>query len=88
MTITGIPEEAYRYTLGSRSAIEWVMERYQVKTDPASGIVNDPNAWALAEGDPRYVPDLLARVTSVALTTVRVVEALPPLEVLPPVASM
>ena len=50
VTLTNVPEEAYRYSLGSRPAIEWVMERYQVKTEAASGIVNDPNAWALAEG--------------------------------------
>jgi predicted helicase len=43
ITLTGIPAEAYEYTLGSRSAIEWIMERYQVKIDKASSIVNDPN---------------------------------------------
>ncbi len=73
VTLTGIPEEAYRYTLGSRSAIEWVMERYQVKTDATSGIVNDPNAWARAEGDPRFIPTLLARVVNVSLQTARIV---------------
>ena len=46
ITLSGIPEEAYRYQLGSRSAIEWIMDRYQVKTDKASGIVNDPNDWS------------------------------------------
>jgi predicted helicase len=43
ITLRGIPLEAYRYTLGSRSAIEWIIDRYWVKTDKASGIVNDPN---------------------------------------------
>ena len=46
ITVSGIPEEAYEYMLGSRSAIEWILERYQVKTDKASGIVNDPNDWS------------------------------------------
>ena len=45
ITLTGIPEAAYRYMLGSRSAVEWIIDRYQVKTDKASGIVNDPNDW-------------------------------------------
>ena len=49
ITLAGIPEEAYRYMLGSRSAIEWIMDRYQVKTDKPSGIVNDPNDWAANE---------------------------------------
>ena len=46
ITLSGIPAEAYRYMLGSRSAIEWIMDRYQVKTDKASGIVNNPNDWS------------------------------------------
>ena len=46
----GIPEAAYRYMLGSRSAIEWIIDRYQVKTDKASGIVNDPNDWSREVG--------------------------------------
>ena len=46
ITLSGIPEAAYRYMLGSRSAIEWIIDRYQVKTDKASGIVNDPNDWS------------------------------------------
>ena len=46
ITLSGIPEEAYRYQLGSRSAVEWILDRYQVKTDKASGIVNDPNDWS------------------------------------------
>ena len=46
VTLSNIPEEAYRYQLGARSAIEWIIDRYQVKTDAASGIVNDPNDWS------------------------------------------
>ncbi|MFE2282127.1 type ISP restriction/modification enzyme [Streptomyces sp. NPDC059454] len=37
-----MPEEAYEYQLGSRSAIEWIIDRYQVRTDPKSGIVSNP----------------------------------------------
>ncbi len=63
VTPRGIPEEAHRYLLGSRSAIEWIIERYQVKTDKASGIVNDPNDWSREVGDPRYarLAELLVR---------------------------
>ncbi|MBB6120285.1 DEAD/DEAH box helicase [Nocardiopsis algeriensis] len=79
VTVSGIPERAYRYQLGARSAVEWVMDRYQVKTDEASGIVNDPNDWS---DDPRYIIDLLGRIVTVSLETVDIVESLPPLEIL------
>ena len=83
ITLSGIPEDAYRYMLGSRSAVEWIIDRYQVKTDNASGIVNDPNDWSREVGDPRYIIDLLARIVTVSLETMAVVDALPPLEIRP-----
>ena len=76
ITITGIPAEADEYMLGSRSAIAWLIDRYQVKKDKASGIVNDPNDWADEVGNPRYIVDLIGRVTRVAMETVRIVEGL------------
>ncbi len=82
ITVSGIPEEAHEYMLGSRSAIDWIIERYQVKTDKASGIVNDPNHWAEDQGNPRYILDLLARIVSVSVETVRIVNSLPRLEVI------
>lgn len=81
ITLTGIPEESQEYLLGSRSALDWIIERYQVKTDRASGIVNDPNAWGDEHGDPRYILDLIKRITTVSVETVRIVNGLPPLEV-------
>jgi len=54
---------------------------YQVKTDKASGIVNDPNDWSRQVGDPRYVIDLLARTVTVSLETMRIVDGLPALEI-------
>lgn len=80
VTLTGVPEAAYRYRLGSRSAVEWIMDRYYVRTDKASGIVNDPNDWS---DDPRYIVDLLKRVVTVSLETMKIVDALPPLDILP-----
>jgi predicted helicase len=77
ITVSGIPADAHEYVLGSRSAVAWVMDRYQVKTDKASGIVNDPNDWSREVGDPRYILDLLARVVRVSVETVRIVEELP-----------
>lgn len=82
ITLSGIPDEAYRYRLGSRSAIEWVIDRYYVKTDKASGIVNNPNDWSREVGDPRYILDLLARVVTVSVETMKIVDALPPLDII------
>ncbi|MGJ4094868.1 DEAD/DEAH box helicase [Corynebacterium macclintockiae] len=76
VTISGIPAEADEYMLGSRSAIAWLIDRYQVKKDKASGIVNDPNDWADEVGNPRYIVDLIGRVTRVAMETVRIVDSL------------
>ncbi|MGV3733052.1 MAG: DEAD/DEAH box helicase [Microcella sp.] len=80
--VSGIPDEAHEYRLGSRSAIDWIIERYQVKMDKASGIVNDPNDWADEQGNPRYILDLLARIVTVSVETVKIVKSLPPLEVI------
>jgi predicted helicase len=83
ITVSGIPDEAYRYMLGSRSAIEWIIDRYYVKTDKASGIVNDPNEWSREVADPRYILDLLARVVTVSVETMRIVDGLPALDIIP-----
>jgi len=77
--IEGIPEEAQRYMLGSRSALDWILERYQVKSDKASGIVNDPNDWSREHNQPRYIIDLIGRIVTVSLETMRIVDDLPEL---------
>lgn len=82
ITLSGIPDEAHEYLLGSRSALDWIVERYQVKTDKASGIVNDPNTWGDEHGDPRYILDLIKRVTTVSVETMKIVNALPSLKVI------
>lgn len=82
ITIRGIPDEAHEYKLGSRSALEWILERYRVSTDKASGIVNDANDWGLEHGNPRYILDLIASIVTVSVETVRIVRSLPTLEIL------
>lgn len=76
VTISGIPAEADGYMLGSRSAVAWLIDRYQVKKDKASGIINDPNDWADEVGNPRYIVALIGRVVRVAMETVRIVKDL------------
>lgn len=78
-TLKGIPEAAHRYQLGSRSALEWIIDRYWIRTDKPSGIVNDPNDWSRENGDPRYIIDLVKRVITVSVETMRIVDSLPKL---------
>ena len=79
ITIKNIPEEAYSYVVNGRPAIEWVMLRQKIKTDNASGITKDPNAYGLESGDPEYLLNLLLGVIAVSVRTGQLVKALPEL---------
>ena len=81
ISLTGIPRAAHDYKLGTRSALDWLLDRYQVKTHKKSGIVNDPNDWSAEVGEPRYILDLIKRVTTVSLRTVEIVNGLPELPI-------
>jgi predicted helicase len=80
LTLSGIPKETYDYRLGNRSALEWVVDQYQVSTDKRSGITNDPNR----EDDPQYILRLIGQVITVSLETVKIVRSLPPLAIAEP----
>jgi predicted helicase len=77
--LSGIPLEAYDYIVNGKSAIEWVMERYQVTVDKDNSIRNDPNAWATESGQPDYIVNLVKRVVRVSVETVKLVKELPAL---------
>lgn len=82
LTITNIPLDAYAYVVNGKPALKWVMERQAVTTDAASGIVNDANAYANETvGDPRYPFDLFCRIINVSLETMKIVNALPALDI-------
>ncbi|MCH3905901.1 MAG: DEAD/DEAH box helicase family protein [Lactobacillus sp.] len=76
--ISDIPEKAYEYVVNGRSAIEWIMDQYQVKTDKKSGITDDPNDFS---DDPKYIFNLLLRIINVSLQTVDLIHQLPKFEV-------
>ena len=80
ITLSNIPEKAYQYVVNGKPAIEWVMERYQIKTDKKSGIKNDPNDWSAEVDNPRYILDLLLSVINVSTQTVDIVNDLPKLD--------
>ena len=81
ITLTGIPAEAQGYSISGRSPLEWVLDRYQVKMDTASGIVNDPNDFLREQGRPDVVVDLIKRLVTVSMRTQELLETLPPLEI-------
>jgi len=73
LTLGGIPPEAFAYRLGNRSALDWIVDQYRVKTDKRSGIVSDPNGYS---DDERYIVDLVEKVVAVSVQTVAIVEDL------------
>jgi predicted helicase len=72
LTLTGIPEACYNYRLGNRSALEWIIDQYQVTQDSRSGIRSDPNR----ADDPGYIVRLVKQVVAVSVQTVQLVEEL------------
>ena len=73
LTLEGVPPEVFSYRLGNRSALEWVIDQYQVTTDKRSGITSDPNR----ADDPEYIARLVGRVVTVSVETVKLVAGLP-----------
>ncbi|MHA7297198.1 DEAD/DEAH box helicase [Pseudarthrobacter sp. MDT3-1] len=82
ITLAGIPDEAYEYQVNGKSALEWIIDRYQVSTHKDSQITNDPNDYCREIGNPRYILDLIKRIVAVSVETNKIVEALPELEIL------
>lgn len=78
ITIRNIPEKAYQYMVNGRSAIEWIMDQYQIKTDKKSGITDDPNDYS---NDEKYIFNLLLRIINVSIQTVDLINSLPKFEV-------
>jgi Type ISP C-terminal specificity domain len=72
LTLSGIPQECFQYRLGNRSALEWVIDQYQVSEDKRSGIVSDPNQLE----DEEYIVRLVGKVVTVSVETVRLVKEL------------
>ncbi|MDF9579492.1 type ISP restriction/modification enzyme, partial [Bacillus paranthracis] len=79
ITIKNIPEKAYEYVVNGRSAIGWIIDQYQIKTDKKSGITDDPNEFS---DDPKYILNLLLSVITVSMKTLELVKQLPDFEIL------
>ena len=77
INISNIPLKAYEYVINGKSAIEWIMDQYQVKIDKDTGIVDDPNMYS---DDEKYIFNLLLRIINVSVQTVDLINELPKLE--------
>ena len=73
LTLRGIPSEALDYRLGNKSALHWLVDQYQVSTDPRSGITNDPNR----ADEPEYIVNLIKKLVTVSVETVKILRSLP-----------
>jgi hypothetical protein len=73
LTLRGIPAQVFEYRLGNRSALDWVIDQYQVEKDATGTVTSDPNR----PDDPRYIVDLVAKVVRVSMRTVEIVKSLP-----------
>ena len=80
ITIKNIPPRSFEYVVNGRSPLEWIIDRYQIKTDTASGIINNPNAWASEHGDEKYILNLILSCITVSLKTLDIVENLPEID--------
>ncbi len=70
ITITKIPKKAFDYVINGKSAIDWVIERYQKTMDKESLIENNPNDYAGGQ----YVFELLCRVIKLSEKSVDLIE--------------
>jgi predicted helicase len=77
LTISGIPSDIDEYKLGNRSALNWIIDQYQVSKDKRSGITNNPNDWSYESGNPRYILHLIQRIINVSIETNVIVKGLP-----------
>ena len=72
LTLAGIPQECFQYRLGNRSALDWIIDQYQVSEDKRSGIVSDPNNL----DDEEYIVRLVRQVIAVSVETVKFIKEL------------
>ena len=74
VSLSGIPPEAHRYVVNGKTPLGWFIDRYQIKEDKDSGILNDPNGWF---ADPRDLVTAIKRIVYVSVESTRIIEGLP-----------
>ena len=74
-TLGNIPPDVHRYVVNGRTPLEWLIDRYHIKTDKDSGIVHDPNKWFEETGD--NIVSMIKRITHTSIGSARVIDTLP-----------
>jgi predicted helicase len=74
-TLRGIPPDAWRYKLGNRCALDWVLDQYKEKKPKDPTIREKFDTYRFAEYKEKVI-DLLARVTTVSVETMKLTEAM------------
>ena len=74
LRLSGIPQAAHRYVVNGRTPLEWFIDRYRIKRDKESGILNDPNGWF---ENPRDLVTAIERIVYVSMESTRIIEGLP-----------
>ena len=74
-SLAGVPDEAWDYRLGSRSALEWVLDQYKERKPRDPTIRERFNTYRFADHKERVV-DLLGRVCAVSAFTTTIVNEL------------
>lgn len=73
--LSGVPPEAWTYRLGNRSALEWVLDQHKEKKPSDPTIREKFDTYRFADHKEKVV-DLLKRVTTVSVETVKITEAM------------
>ena len=74
LRLTGIPEAAHWYVVNGRTPLEWFIDRYKIKRDKESGILNDPNGWF---ENPQDLVTAIKRIVHVSVESTRIIKGLP-----------
>ena len=75
-TLSGVPEIAWKYRLGSRSALEWVLDQYKERKPRDPTIAERFDTYRFADYKERVI-DLLGRVCTVSVRTMELIETMP-----------
>lgn len=77
ITLSKIPKETQEYIVNGKPALDWVIDRYQVSSDKDSQLINDPNLWGEESNDAQYILNLIKRVVTVSVESVKIINSLP-----------
>jgi predicted helicase len=72
-TLRGVPSQAWTYMLGNRSALDWVLDQYKQRKPKDPTIREKFDTYRFADYKEKVI-DLLARVTTVSVETMKIVE--------------